>query len=340
MNNFFRKIKNIFYALPFGLKAADNEIIGSGKRHDDNGMVIDNQMSDERVSKHLLKGEVTQEVEELRYRTYKVERESNKYNYVGNGIAVKEQEDYKKKKVIKFSQENKLICNDILTELKRVNGYGIEKYTVNIDYYGIVKLKMEEFLTLVDVYIEDGKNAVTTLHFSDIMNPDSFRSKPFVNELSKLHDAFNKHDSYGAKRCDFASLLSGLSFTTFNATDKEPNIISYTFIMPELISVQHENGEYKLVYEWDDYSRIDLTEKFFNYNLEKKYNNKEKKQIRVETEIVDTNNIDFFKLRHNKIEKCGYCNKDINIFFDGFMTDKEGKIICPECYAKYLLNND
>ena len=75
---------NLWYGLPFGMKAADTEIMGS-KQVDDNGVTIQQEVSDQRVAKHLLKGEVTQEVEELRYRTYKVSNEAENYKYLGKG---------------------------------------------------------------------------------------------------------------------------------------------------------------------------------------------------------------------------------------------------------------
>ena len=71
MKKIKRCILRLLRALPFGLQGAEREIMGSSNTGED-GTVITQEVSDERVSKHLLKGEVTQEVEELRYRTYKV----------------------------------------------------------------------------------------------------------------------------------------------------------------------------------------------------------------------------------------------------------------------------
>ena len=88
MNKIKKYLLNLWYGLPFGLKAADTEIMGSNNNGSD-GSSIHQEVSDERVAKHLLKGEVTQEVEELRYRTYKVAGESENYEYLGNGVAVK-----------------------------------------------------------------------------------------------------------------------------------------------------------------------------------------------------------------------------------------------------------
>ena len=81
MNKIKKVLLNLWYGLPFGLKAAGDEIMGGGEA-DQAGTEINQQVTDKRVAKHLLKGEVTQEVEELRYRTYKVANDSEKYKYV------------------------------------------------------------------------------------------------------------------------------------------------------------------------------------------------------------------------------------------------------------------
>lgn len=337
MNNVLKTIKSLFYALPFGLKGADTEIMGSGNTGGEDGIVAKQQVQDNRVAKHLLKGEITKEVEELRYRTYKIDRETDKYDYVGNGIAVKKEKSNPKPNVIKFSQPNKMICSDVLTELKRVDGYEIEKYTVDIEYKYPVRIKLEQFITLVDVYIEEGENAVTTLHFEDAMNPSEFKSKPFINMLSKLYDDFNKNDTYAISKNDYAAALIGMSFATTNTIGDEHSIISYSFSLPELIAVQHDNGEYLLKYQWKVYKRVDLTDKFFNAELEEKYKNKEKKNVKVETDIKDV--VEFNSINApNYFIKCSKCNRDINKYTEGYITDKDtGEPICIDCYKKSLL---
>ena len=61
-----KKIKgymlNLLRALPFGLQGAEREIMGSNNTGED-GTVVTQEVSDERVAKHLLKGEVTQYLE-------------------------------------------------------------------------------------------------------------------------------------------------------------------------------------------------------------------------------------------------------------------------------------
>lgn len=285
-NRFVRFFKNLLYSLPFGLKGADTEIMGSGES-DTLGTELNQQVNDKRVAKHLLKGEVTKEVEELRYRTYKVDRESKNYTYVGHGNAIKVEKKNDNKRVVKFSQENKLICNDILTELNRVNGYSTEKYLINITYDNPVRIRIEPFIKTIDVLIEDGKKAKTTMHFDDIANQQVFSSKPFVQDLEKLETAFKNKDEYGLSRFDLYSSIVELGFTTYKATDKTPDIVTYTFVTPTLIDVKHDNGEYKITHEWEIHGIVDLTGKFFNAGLEEKYKKKAKKDIQYDMTTKD-----------------------------------------------------
>ena len=54
MNNVLKTIKSLFYALPFGLKGADTEIMGTGDSTGSNDTSIKQQVQDKRVAKHLL----------------------------------------------------------------------------------------------------------------------------------------------------------------------------------------------------------------------------------------------------------------------------------------------
>ena len=62
-----------------------------------------------------------------------------------------------------------------------------------------------------------------------------------------------------------------MDFTTYKASNDEPDFINYGFINPTLIDVGHENGTYLLTYEWDEYKREDLTDKFYSKEMDEKY---------------------------------------------------------------------
>ena len=327
MNKLKKVLLNIWYGLPFGLKGADSEIIGN-KDVTSDGTTISQEVSDERVGKHLLKGEVTQEVEELRYRTYKVENESKNYKYIGNGIAVKEDSNGKKKKKtkFKFSQDNENICETVLQTLNQVGKYGTEKYRFEIDYKSFVRFKVEKFATRIDVDIneEDGK-IETTLHFSTEPNPYDASSMPFINELKKLFDI---KDEYTASRSEIASSIMNISFTTYKAYN-EDDFVNYSFINgAKFKSFKQDGYEYLLTFEWEEYLRLplDLESKYYSKSMAEKYDRKERK------------NVDISIAQSERKRFCSVCGKEMSVY-DADIQEADGhEPICKECLQKALKN--
>jgi hypothetical protein len=278
MGKIFDKVKSILYALPFGLKAANEEILGGGDPTQE-GHEISQHMQNKSVYQDLINGEVTQEVEELRYGMYKVGREADNYEYIGSGVAIKKEKNKNKDGKIRFSQENKLVCAGVNEELKRVGkDYGFESYTMNISYDNLVKFKLEKYATQVDVLI-DGEKIKTVIHFNEFPNVYEGTSMPFINELKKLYDlSHTENNEYGISRNEIASSMLTLHFTTFKATNDEPDLMSYLFVSPTFKGIEKDNGEYLLSYEWATYNREDLTDKFFSKEMQDKYDRKEKRK--------------------------------------------------------------
>lgn len=317
-----RKIKNILYSLPFGLKGG-NELLTSSNGNTNDGSSIEKDTSDERVGRHLLKGEVTQAVEELRYRTYKVANESENYNYIGNGIAIKKDKAVKNTPTKhRFSQENSLICEGVLNELKRVNNYGYERYRLEIVYDTIPRFKMEEFATRIDVNIDDVEKIVnTTLCFDTLPNPYNPKSKLFISELEK---AVN-----GNLRSNIINDLKNISFTTYKASN-EDDFVNYSFDAPKLQGITKDKGEYKVSYEWENYIRLplDLEAKYYSKSMAEKYEKKERKNT-----VINLGNAE-------RKRYCSICGKEISVY-DGDILEVEGKpLICMECSKKLLKENN
>lgn len=312
----------MLYGVPFGLKGG-NELLTSSNGNTTNGSSIEKETSDERVGRHLLKGEVTQAVEELRYRTYKVGNESENYNYIGNGIAIKKGKTIKNTPTkYKFSQENSLICESVLNELKRVDNYGYERYRLEIVYDTVPRFKMEEFATRIDVNINDKEKIVnTTLCFDILPNPYNPKSKLFINELEK---AVN-----GNVRNNIINELKNVSFTTYKASN-EKDFVNYSFDTPKLQGIIKDKGEYKVSYEWENYVRLplDLEAKYYSKSMAEKYEKKERKNV-----VIDLGNTE-------RKRYCSICGKEISVY-DGDILESEGKpLICIECSKKLLKENN
>ena len=133
MNTIKKWAYKILYALPFGMKAADEEIMGGNSSSSDEGQSVHQQVSDERVAKHLLKGEITQPVKELRYRTYKVDDEAKNYEYLGGGTAIKKEEAKKKAKEEEKKEEKpKQIAAPAQDKKKKENKKKVETVKAEI----------------------------------------------------------------------------------------------------------------------------------------------------------------------------------------------------------------
>lgn len=327
MNKLKKILLNIWYGLPFGLKAAGDEIMGGGEA-DSQGTTINQQVTDQRVAKHLLKGEVTQEVEELRYRMYKVENESKNYKYLGNGVAVKEEKQVNKgeKTKFKFSQDNELLCESVSDALKQVGKYGMDSYRLQFDYKEFSRFKLDKFAKRVDVNINEAIGKIeTTIHFSTEPNPYDATSMPFINEIKKL---LGDNSEYFISKHEIASNILNLSFTTYKANN-EDDFVNYSFINGATFSgFREENYEYLLTLTWGEYLRLplDLESKYYSKTMAEKYEKKERKDVA--PEMVNT----------ERKRYCSICGKEMSVY-DADVQEADGNApICKECMMKALKN--
>lgn len=325
MNKIKKYFLNLWYGLPFGMKAADTEIMGN-KSTDDNGVTIQQEVSDQRVAKHLLKGEVTQEVEELRYRTYKVADESENYKYLGNGVAVKEEKEKRPvdRKRYRFTQDNENICQSVLDSLKQVGSYGVEKYRFEIDYDTFVRFKVEKFATKVDVNINDETSLIeTTLHFNTEPDPYDGTSKPFINEIAKLLEVKSE---YEIKRNEIASSIKNFSFVTYKATN-EDDLVTYSFINGgKFKSFEQKGYEYLMTLTWNEYMRVplNLEAKYYSKTMAEKYDRKERKDNPVSLADVE------------RKRYCSVCGKEMSVYDADIQEASGQEPVCKECMEKAL----
>ena len=327
MNKIKRYFKNILRNLPFGLKGAEREIMGTNDTGED-GTVITQQVTDERVAKHLLKGEVTQEVEELRYRTYKVSNESENFTYVGNGVAFKGEKDEEQLNKTKFHviQENKIICSTVLKELQHVGDYGTEDYRVEITYNDVVRFKLEQFAHTINVDIDEKeKKFETTLRFWKEADKYNVKSKPFLVELAKAVKLTNE---YAISKNEILSSVKTISFNTYKAVG-EDDFTTYGFTEGcRFKSASESDSEYSITFAWDDYIRVplNLEKKYFSKSMEDKYKAKERKNVQ-------------FNLK--ELEKkyfCPVCGGEVDEYSASIQLADGNKPICKDCMKKALKN--
>lgn len=318
-----KKIKryfyNFLYSLPFGMKAADDEIFTQKVSNNSDNVGINRVIQQNSLAMDLRKGEVTQQVEELRYRTYAVERESSKYEYLGDGVAVKK--NIKEFDINNFHliQENKLNCKSINDEMKRVNTelYSNDNFTLNIVYDSTPKFKLEKYCTYFELDINEYK-ASFIMRFLNIPTNGDISSYSFIKELEYVGKNISKEH-------DFKN-INLIDFVTYKCIGDE-DCVRYTLndISLDSISYSHNEKECILTYNVKYYKREDLTNKFYSKTMDEKYKNKTKKEM-----TFDLN-------QQERVKYCSICGEPMSVY-DGDITEETyGYPMCKECLEKTLL---
>lgn len=315
INKIKRFFYNVIYSLPFGMKAANDEMFSQKTSINTDNVGVHQVIQENNIGKDLLKGEVTQQVEELRYRTYKVERESNKYEYLGDGVAVKKDKKVFDINTIHFKQNNQYLYKSIYDELNRVDvkQYGVDEYTLSIVYDSQPKFKLEKYCTLFEFDKDTFK-----MHFEKLPNKNDITSYGFIKEIDYITKNINRTTDY--------TDLKIVRFVTYK-TDNEDDFIEYNCHELLLTQIIETDKEYIFEYDINWFERNDLTEKFYSKTMDDKYKNKEKKEL-----VLDMTNSE-------RIRYCSVCSKEMSTY-DGDITEETyGYPICKECLEKTLLLN-
>ena len=345
INKIKRNIQIFFYSWFYGMKSTEDKMFHQTGLTNSTGSSIIKEVDNQRVSKALLKGEVTQQVEELRYRTYKVDKESKGFEYYAPTLALKK--DKQDTKFMKYDNSDGLELitiqpNDILVEtvgetLEQVGGRGKRtQYRIKIKRNFVPRYKIEEYITRLDVKKLDESHVILDIYVSKYPNDKDFKSKGFVREIEKIRDEKIKSDILDYEE---------ISFITHHA-----------YKLNDMIKFVFKNIWFREVIEFDGHT-LDLTKKYFSKTMEEKYKNKEKKKVVLN--LFDYNQI--------QVYKCQECGKEIildnelidqiNVYQGRDITEENfenenpqvlefmdmqiseqtfGKRLCSDCLKKYL----
>lgn len=304
-------------AIPFGMKAGD-EIFTTSSKDIDGGDSIHQQVEHKSVWQDLLKGEVTQEVEELRYEMYKAEELSNEYEYLGNGQARKKDYDNstRLKNRKKFTQYNYEEEYGMLESLKmldhedeRMKDDWKTRKTFKAEYNNpFVRFKLENYAEKVRIDISDDIYR-TFLYFID--DNMSRKTRPLVNLAKKTKNEIENLKLNGndvqlreyIRKSELCSSMSSFKFTTINATNDVPNGIEYNFSNPKFEDITLENGYVIIEYSWKNFEGNKLlSEKFKSKTAEEKFKNKEKRDGYIPRAGIKQSDDDEFTIRHRDDE--------------------------------------
>lgn len=321
------------------------------------------------LAKALLRGELTEEVKQLRYRNYKVDREAKKYKYFSPTLALKKKEG-KDNKFISFDksdglevitiQYNYAISEDVLDAIKQIENGGRgkkTKYKFEFKRDFIPRFRMEEFAKKVVVKRLDETHAILDFYFSKYperffrrSDDKSFRSKVFIHEIESIRDKGVKSDMLDVEELRFVT----------NHAYKQDDLMEFVFKNIMFREVAEFDGDYILRFKASiEHDGIDLTAAFYNKEMAEKYENKEKKELvldvsggaPIETYVCsDCGKVVTFdtqKMEEMPISEARDIDAEINEedswsvteYMDMQIIEQTiGKKLCKSCLKKYIDN--
>ena len=355
-------IKLFFYSLIYGMKGAEDMSLRNTGDTNNISISVKKEVESNRVSQALLRGEVNQAVEELRYRTYLVAKEAKQYEYFAPTLAMKR--DKQDTKFMKWDDSDGLELitiqsNDVLVEtvyemLKQVGGRGKRtEHRVNVKRDFVPRFRVEDFMRRIDVKKLDDKHVILDMYFSKYPDELEFKSKGFIREIEKIRDEKIKSDILDYEE---------VSFVTSHAY-KLDDLVKFVFTNIRFREVSEFDGHYILRFKAGyEQTQIDLTQMYYSKTMDEKYKNKEAKDV----------NIASYEILEQKpkfvCEECGkevvfddevfaaltpsegrditveeFNNQDENVleFYDMQISEQMfGKRMCSDCLRKYLENNN
>lgn len=355
VNKLWNSLKLLWIGLFVGLKTTDDAAFHQSGINVDAGSEINQQVADHSVAKALLRGELTQEVIDLRYRTYAVARESSHYNYFSPTLTQKKGvNDYKYAKdsvslddnrEIITIQENRIEVETVSDSLLRIGDDGkfVDKqkeFSIKIEResWSTPRFRLEDYMTkLVVKKGDDEWSAVLDMYVSKYPNDKVISSKPFIRELERIIDNGVRSDIFDIK---------SISFETYKAYRLD-DMLTFKFGDVKLERIFEYSGSYviRLFTNIID-GGTDRMNEFYSERMAKKYENKEQKEL----------TINFDPEAQIRVYRCADCGKEVTYdaraldamnaddeigdgkiteYLDYEMSEHEfGRMLCKDCVKK------
>ena len=290
----WNKIRLAWYYLMQGLVAGDKAIRSDSGTEIDPVGGIEQQKETQSVYKDLLKGEITQEVIELRHQMYFTERKSHEYEYNGGGHAKKknsmfgysgnvEQSDGYK---VTLVQENKQFINsldndgvhivkgDVLVDDDLKKGYNTTKninaeYTIHCERDFMPRFRLESYATKIVVKDVDNEHAIVDIYVPQYRQQFKRTTNLLQAELDRIYQ--------GNVRSDLV-MMNKIWFKTFNCYGADDSIL-YEYDDVKFDNIIKFDGSYVLRF----YCHIltngeDEIQQYYDEKMAEKYENKERRE--------------------------------------------------------------
>ena len=311
MKKLWLNIRLFLASLAWGMRGADKLIASSNKEADGGDISgIEQKQEAQNVYADLLRGEVTQEVKELRHEMYYSERKSHEYEYGGGGHAIKrnrvfdcagnvENSDGLKIQLIQEDQssliEQGIFSRGTEVELsEKAMGDLKEKdkrdFTIKITRDFLPSFRLEQYASKIVVKKVDDRHAILDIYTWANKRQFDNRHKLFISALEKIY--------MGDKRSDIVD-FSELEFYTYNAYGSD-DMMQYSYGNIHFENILLFDGSYILRFSADILKDgYDLISEFYDETAAKKSENREARKnvaaINMADAIVEMNddNYDF-----------------------------------------------
>jgi hypothetical protein len=302
-----------------------------------------------KLMQSLIKKEVTQEVAELRWRIYMLERSCDKINVVRDGITgelktIRIDPEFTKPRV--FEEKNKKVLvvqntepvqsgtdNNITDGIKLHELHKIKQvYPLKFERYNISRCEFDKSCYQV-VMKQSGKKRLKfylDFYFYHIPDPYERTKRLTTLDLQKVYE--NKHS------INFTDDWDKVEFTT-NKCWGIDNAIRYTFKNKKFVGIHKWEMFYVVQYEVEVIDKVDEYKQFYQDTIQQKYDNKEERPDRyVPHSITGDDDTD-------KDEHCDVCGKlmdykKLEVADYRITQEITGTGMCKECLEKYLKKNE
>lgn len=371
MKKIFEKIRLFFVGLAYGMRKTEDIVLTqAATTPGDTG--IYKEVHENRVAKDLLKGEVTQQVIDLRYRTYEVDKKSKRYEFFSPTLARNNKTKDAKKvhyenedgREVILIQPNHVLVENLGESLERLDSKDKvkEKYLINIKRSFVPRFKLEDFTTkLVVKRGDDDTTAILDFYVPKYKSDTDFRLNSFLTDVVNIKEKWVRSDTL-----DFDTVF----FITSHAY-KVDDMFSFRFDEPVYLETKEYDGSYILRFVSKIFDGgTDLTEEYYSEKMAKKYEEHAPKETTINypisghgTQYGMNGQDEFDRGGLRRIYKCADCGKEI--VYDAEVLDKLdptissdegtetvngyleyadaeiaemtfGKKLCKKCLAKYI----
>jgi hypothetical protein len=283
MKNLLKKIKLFFISLAWGMRGADKIISASNKENDGGEIAgIEQQKESESVYADLLRGEVTQQVKELRHEMYYSERKSHEYEYAGGGNAVKKNDlfgytgnvEMSDGYPVKIVQENREDPSSVLAE----GALGVDAYTkdyrtrdrreftIKIERDFLPSYRLEQYATKIVVKYFSSNGAIIDIYVPSYVKQFDNTSKMFNKAIERIY--------MGETRSDIID-FNEVWFISYNAYGSD-DLKLYRYGRIKFDDIKMFDGSYVLRFVGDILvDGEDLIEEYYDKSADVKSQNNE-----------------------------------------------------------------